>query len=132
MTMTSCDLVVDFAATLSFTQSVLVSKNRIQVDLVWVEPQQLIDYFKLQPKLGVDQGLIWLEGAIELDMWLDYHGHNLAAAAEKFSELAFQLEWRQSHDDNGYLGVQSLEAFYLELQAGNRPLAINLAFVEHY
>ena len=132
MTMTSCDLVVDFAATLSFTQSVLVNKNRIHVDLLWVEPQQLIDYFKLQPKLGVDQGLLWLEGAIELDMLLEYHGHNLAAAAGKFTELAEQLEWRQAHGNNGYLGVQSLEAFYLELQAGNRPTAINLAFVEHY
>jgi hypothetical protein len=132
MTMTSCDLVVDFAAPLSFIQSAQGNKNRIHVDLVWVEPQQLIDYFKLQPKPGVDQGLRWLEGAIELDMWLEYHGHNLAAAAEKFTELAFQLEWRQAHGDNGYLGVQSLEALYLELQAGNRPLAINLAFVEHY
>ena len=131
MTMTSCDLVVDFAATLSFTQSVLVNKNRIHVDLVWVEPQQLIDYFKLQPKLGADQGLRWLEGAIELDMLLEYHGHNLAAAAEKFTELAEQLEWRQEHGNNGYLGAQRLEAFYLELQAGNRPVAINLAFVEH-
>lgn len=132
MTMTSCDLVVDFAAPLNFTQSVLANKNRIYVDLTWVEPRQLIDYFKLQPKVGVDQGLIWLEGPIELDALLEYHGHSLAAAAEKFSELADQLEWRQAHGDNGYLGVQSLEALYLELQAGNRPLAINLAFVEHY
>lgn len=132
MTMTSCDLVVDFAAPLSFTQSAQGNKNRIHVDLVWVEPEQLIGYFKLQPKLGIDQALRWLEGTIELDMLLEYHGHNLVAAAEKFSELAFQLEWRQAHGDNGYLGVQSLEAFYLELQAGNRPLAISLAFVEHY
>jgi hypothetical protein len=132
MTMTSCDLVVDFAATLSFTQSVLVNKNRIHVDLVWVEPQQLIDYFKLQPKLGVDPGLRWLEGGIELDMLLEYHGHNLAAATEKFTELAEQLEWRHERGNNGYLGAQRLEAFYLEQQAGNRPIAINLAFVEHY
>ncbi len=132
MTMTSCDLVVDFAAPLNFTQSVLANKNRIYVDLTWVEPRQLIDYFKLQPKVGVDQGLIWLEGPIELDALLEYHGHSLAAAAEKFSELADQLEWRQAHSDNGYLDAQLLEAFYLELQAGNQPLAISLAFVEHY
>lgn len=132
MTMTSCDLVVDFAAPLNFTQSVLANKNRIYVDLTWVEPRQLIDYFKLQPKVGVDQGLIWLEGPIELDALLEYHGHSLAAAAEKFSELADQLEWRQAHSDNGYLDAQWLEAFYLELQAGNQPLAISLAFVEHY
>ncbi len=121
-----------FCCPLSFIQSAQGHKNRIHVDLVWVEPEQLIGYFKLQPKLGIDQALRWLEGTIELDMLLEYHGHNLAAAAEKFSELAFQLEWRQAHGDNGYLGMQSLEAFYLELQAGNRPLAINLAFVEHY
>lgn len=132
MTMTSCDLVVDFAAPLNFTQSVLANKNRIHVDLTWVKSRQLIEHFKLQPKVGVDQGLIWLEGPIELGALLEYHGHSLAAAAEKFGTLAFQLEWRQAHGDNGYLGVQSLEAFYLELQAGNQPLAISLAFVEHY
>jgi hypothetical protein len=42
MTMTSCDLLVDFAAPLSFTQSAQGNKNRIHVDLVWVEPEQLI------------------------------------------------------------------------------------------
>ncbi|MBX9915552.1 MAG: hypothetical protein K2Y25_16795 [Pseudomonadaceae bacterium] len=132
MTMTSCDLVVDFAAPLRFTQSVLAHKNRIHVDLIWSEPEQLISYFKLQPKIGIDQGLRWLEGAIELDVLLEYHGHSLAAAAEKFSELADQLEWRQEHADNGFLGAQQLEAFYRELQVGNQPLAISVAFIEHY
>lgn len=132
MTMTSCDLVVDFAAPLNFTQSVLASKNRIHVDLTWVESRHLIQHFNLQPKAGVDQGLVWLEGLIELGALLEYHGHSLACAAQKFSELTEQLEWRQAHGENGYLNAQVLEAFYLELQAGNQPLAISLAFVEHY
>jgi hypothetical protein len=132
MTMTSCDLVVEFAAPLSFTQSELADKNRICVDLTWAEPTQLIAYFKLQPRVAVDQGFLWLEGPIELSALLEYHGHSLAAAAERFSELADQLEWRQEHGDNSYLGAQQLEAFYLELQAGNQPLVISLAFIEHY
>jgi hypothetical protein len=132
MTMTSCDLVVDFAAPLSFCQSKQTDKNRIYIDLTWAEPAQLIAYFKLQPKVAVEQGLLWLEGPIELSALLEYHGHSLAAAAEKFSELAEQLEWREERGDNSYLSAQQLEAFYLELQAGNRPLGISLAFIEHY
>jgi hypothetical protein len=132
MTMMSCELVVDFATPLSFCPSTRTDKNRLHIDLTWVEPIALIGHFNLQPKPGEDQGLLWLEGAIELSALLAYHGHNLSDAAERFSDLADQLEWRQEHRDDSYLDAQQLEAFYLELQAGNRPLEITLAFIEHY
>jgi hypothetical protein len=132
MTMTSCELVVDFATPLRFCRSKRTDKNRMHIDLTWVEPTALIGHFNLQPKPGEDQGLLWLEGAIELSTLLAYHGHNLSDAAERFSDLADQLEWRQEHRDDSYLDAQQLEAFYLELQAGNRPLEITLAFIEHY
>ncbi len=129
MTMTSNDLLIDFAEPLRFIESALVDKNRICIDLSWVESAELIEHFKLEPKPEVDQGLIWLEGQIELGALLEYHGQSLAAAAEKFVDLADQLEWRQSHNDTGYLDAQAL---YQELQAGNQPIAISLAFIEHY
>lgn len=132
MTMTSNDLVVDFAAPLSFFESSKAGKNRIYIDLSWVNSLELIDHFKLIPKPGVDQGLMWLEREIPLSAWLEYHGQSLSAAAEKFADLADQLEWRQTHNDTGYLDAQAIEALYLELQAGNLPSAISLAFIEHY
>lgn len=132
MTMTSNDLLIDFADPLRFIESALADKNRICIDLSWAESAELIEQFKLEPKPEVDQGLIWLEGQIELGALLEYHGQSLAAAAEKFADLADQLEWRQSHNDTGYLDAQALEALYQELQAGNQPIAISLAFIEHY
>lgn len=132
MTMTSNDLLIDFAAPLRFIESVLADKNRICIDLSWAESAELIKHFKLEPKPEVDQGLIWLEGQIELGALLEYHGQNLSAAAEKFADLADQLEWRQEHNDSGYLDAQALEALYQELQAGNQPITITLAFIEHY
>jgi hypothetical protein len=131
MPMTSCDLVVDFAAPLSFAQSLLIGKNRIYIDLTWAEPTQMLAHFKLHPRTAVEQGLLWLEGTIELSALLDYHGHTLEAAAAKFSQLAEQLQWRQGPTDKCCLDGQQVEAFYRELQAGNRPLDISLAFIEH-
>lgn len=135
MTMTSNDLQVDFAAPLRFIDSALADKNRICINLSWVESAELIKHFKLEPKPEVDQGLIWLEGQIELGSLLEYHGQNLSAAAEKFADLADQLEWRQEHNGSGYLDAQALEALealYQELQSGNQPVTITLAFIEHY
>lgn len=132
MTMTSNDLTIDFAAPLSFFESTAPDKHRIGINLSWADSAQLIEYFKLEPKPDVDQGLMWLEGQIELGALLEYHGQNLSQAADKFADLADQLEWRQSHNDTGYLDAQALEALYQELHAGNQPIAISLAFIEHY
>lgn len=89
-------------------------------------------YFALQ-ETGENISMMTLRKEVNLEQFLEYHGHTFEEAITKFRLLKLGYERRSTSDDQEiYRNISEIETFYREIEAGNKPEYIVLSCVEHY
>jgi hypothetical protein len=68
-----------------------------------------------------------------LEAFLAWHGRTLEDALDRWPTLKYNYEHHlQSRDRQHFADIADVIAFYGELDRGNCPGSVDLAFVEHY
>jgi hypothetical protein len=125
-------------ATIIYEQPIPGGETRLHLDLFPALPQShgaLHDAFARHFSLGeTDEipGLVSLRREATLEKFLAFFGCTWSDAQQRWSNLAWMVEYRKQHGRDAYSCVDAWEQFYALLDDQVVPSHIEVAAVEHY